>query len=135
MQTGFDKEDLQAPLSEINMIPLVDIMLVLLVIFLITAPILTSSIQLNLPKDSGISTQEKNPITISITKNGEYFLEEQSFLIKDLENHLREISQENIDAQINIRADSAVEFGNVSHILSLAQKLGLKNVGFITEPR
>ncbi len=135
MQNSFDKEDLQAPLSEINMIPLVDIMLVLLVIFLITAPILTSSIQLNLPKDSGISTQEKNPITISITKNGEYFLEEQSFLIKDLENHLREISQENIEAQINIRADADAQFGSVSHILSIAQKLGLKNVGFITEPK
>jgi biopolymer transport protein ExbD len=135
MQTGFDKEDLQAPLSEINMIPLVDIMLVLLVIFLITAPIITSSIQLNLPKDQGISTQEKNPITISITKNGDYFLEEQSFSISNLENHLREISQENIDAQINIRADSGVQFSNVSRILSIAQKLGLKNVGFITEPQ
>jgi biopolymer transport protein ExbD len=135
MQTGFDKEDLQAPLSEINMIPLVDIMLVLLVIFLITAPILTSSIQLNLPKDSGISAQEKNPITLSITKNGEYFLEERSFLIKDLEEHLKKIAKENIDSQINIRADTDTQFGNVSHILSISQKLGLKNVGFITEPR
>jgi biopolymer transport protein ExbD len=135
MQTGFDKEDLQAPLSEINMIPLVDIMLVLLVIFLITAPIITSSIQLNLPKDQGISTQEKNPITLSITKNGEYFLEERGFSVKDLEEHLKEIARDDINSQINIRADTATQFGNVSHILSLAQKLGLKNVGFITEPR
>jgi len=135
MQTGFDKEDLQAPLSEINMTPLVDVMLVLLVIFLITAPILTSSIQLNLPKDSGISTQEKNPITISITKNGEYFLEERGFSIKELEGHLKEIAHDDIDSQINIRADTDTQFGYVSHILSLAQKLGLKNVGFITEPR
>jgi biopolymer transport protein ExbD len=135
MQTGFDKEDLQAPLSEINMTPLVDVMLVLLVIFLITAPILTSSIQLNLPKDSGISTQEKNPITLSITKNGEYFLEERGFSIKDLEEHLKEIARDDINSQINIRADTDTQFGNVSHILSLAQKLGLKNVGFITEPR
>ena len=135
MQTGFDKEDLQAPLSEINMTPLVDVMLVLLVIFLITAPILTSSIQLNLPKDSGISTQEKNPITLSITKNGEYFLEERGFSIKDLEEHLKEIARDDINSQINIRADTATQFGNVSHILSIAQKLGLKNVGFITEPR
>jgi biopolymer transport protein TolR len=135
MHNGFDKEDLQAPLSEINMTPLVDVMLVLLIIFLITAPILTSSIQLNLPKDSGISSQEKNPITISITKNGEYFLEERGFSIKDLEEHLKKIARDDIDSQINIRADTAVEFGKVSHILSIAQKLGLKNVGFITEPR
>ena len=133
MRTGFDKEDLQAPLSEINMTPLVDVMLVLLIIFLITAPILTSTIQLNLPKDSGISTQEKDPITISITKNGEYFLEERDFSIKDLEEHLKEIAQENIDSQINIRADTDAQFGKVSHVLSIAQKLGLKNVGFITE--
>ena len=134
MRTGFDKEDLQAPLSEINMTPLVDVMLVLLIIFLITAPILTSTIQLNLPKDSGISTQEKDPITISITKNGEYFLEERDFSIKDLEEHLKEIAQENVDSQINIRADTDAQFGKVSHVLSIAQKLGLKNVGFITEP-
>ena len=134
MRTGFDKEDLQAPLSEINMTPLVDVMLVLLIIFLITAPILTSTIQLNLPKDSGISTQEKDPITISITKNGEYFLEERDFSIKDLEEHLKEIAQENIDSQINIRADTDAQFGKVSHVLSIAQKLGLKNVGFITKP-
>ena len=134
MRTGFDKEDLQAPLSEINMTPLVDVMLVLLIIFLITAPILTSTIQLNLPKDSGISTQEKDPITISITKNGEYFLEERDFSIKGLEQHLKEIAQENIDSQINIRADTDAQFGKVSHVLSIAQKLGLKNVGFITKP-
>ena len=134
MHNGFDKEDLQAPLSEINMTPLVDVMLVLLIIFLITAPILTSTIQLNLPKDSGISTQEKDPITISITKNGEYFLEERDFSIKDLEEHLKELAQENIDSQINIRADTDAQFGKVSHVLSIAQKLGLKNVGFITEP-
>jgi len=135
MQNGFDKEDLQAPLSEINMTPLVDVMLVLLIIFLITAPILTSSIQLNLPKDLGISTQEKDPITISITKNGEYFLEQQSFSIKNLEEHLKEIARENVDNQINIRADTDAQFGKVSHVLSIAQKLGLKNVGFITEPK
>ena len=135
MQNGFDKEDLQAPLSEINMTPLVDVMLVLLIIFLITAPILTSSIQLNLPKDLGISTQEKDPITISITKNGEYFLEQQSFSIKNLEEHLKEIARENVDNQINIRADTDAQFGKVSNILSIAQKLGLKNVGFITEPK
>jgi|APGre2960657468_1045069.scaffolds.fasta_scaffold03749_2 biopolymer transport protein ExbD len=134
MHNGFDKEDLQAPLSEINMTPLVDVMLVLLIIFLITAPILTSTIQLNLPKDSGISTQEKDPITISITKNGEYFLEERDFSIKDLEEHLKEIAQENVDSQINIRADTDAQFGKVSHVLSIAQKLGLKNVGFITKP-
>ena len=116
------------------MTPLVDVMLVLLIIFLITAPILTSTIQLNLPKDSGISTQEKDPITISITKNGEYFLEERDFSIRDLEQHLKEIAQENIDSQINIRADTDAQFGKVSHVLSIAQKLGLKNVGFITEP-
>ena len=133
MRTGFDKEDLQAPLNEINMTPLVDVMLVLLIIFLITAPILTSTIQLNLPKDSGISTQEKDPITISITKNGDYFLEERDFSIKDLEEHLKEIAQENIDSQINIRADTDAQFGKVSHVLSIAQKLGLKNVGFITK--
>ena len=135
MKIDFDREDLHAPLSEINMTPMVDVMLVLLVIFLITAPILNSSISLNLPKDQGVNQKNDNPVTISITKEGKYFLEQHEFSIQELESHLEDIAKENPTIQINIRADSKTEFATISSILALSQKLGLANINFITSPK
>jgi len=135
MKIDFESEDLHAPLNEINMTPMVDVMLVLLVILLITAPILNSSISLNLPKDRGLESKNQNPINISITKEGQYFLEQQSFKINELESHLKLIAQDNIGSQINIRADKQTEFEKISTILALSQKLGLTNISFITAPQ
>ena len=135
MKIDFEREDLHAPLNEINMTPMVDVMLVLLVILLITAPILNSSISLNLPKDRGLESKNQNPINISITKEGQYFLEQQNFKINELESHLKLIAQDNIDSQINIRADKQTEFEKISTILALSQNLGLTNISFITAPQ
>ena len=135
MKIDFEREDLHAPLNEINMTPMVDVMLVLLVILLITAPILNSSISLNLPKDRGFETKNQNPINISITKEGQYFLEQQGFKIDELESHLKLIAQDKMGNQINIRADKQVEFEKISAILALCQKLGLTNISFITAPQ
>ena len=73
MKNNFQREELQAPLSEINMTPMVDIMLVLLVIFLITAPIINSAINVNLPKENAKIISEEKAITISINKEGRFF--------------------------------------------------------------
>ena len=74
MKNDFQREELQAPLAEINMTPLVDIMLVLLIIFLITAPIINSAITVNLPKENAKTINDDKVITISITKDGVVFL-------------------------------------------------------------
>jgi biopolymer transport protein TolR len=133
LNKGFDSEELQAPLSEINMTPFVDIMLVLLVIFLITAPLIQSSIDLNLPKEIGNNIDKKNPVSISVTKDGEYYLEQKKLDFVDLKNHLVSIAKDSPNVAILIKADQKVEYGKVASLLSLMQQQGLSNIGFITE--
>ena len=102
MQSGFDKEDFQAPLAEINMTPCVDIMLVLMVILLVTAPIIQSSIEVNLPKETGQNIEDKNPISITITKEGNYFIEQKPASLNDLKSHLVNIAKEDVQTPIHI---------------------------------
>lgn len=133
LKQGFEKDEYQAPLAEINMTPFVDIMLVLLVIFLITAPIIQSSIELNLPNDHGKNFEQKNQINISITKDGQYYLEQKKIETTDLRLHLIEIAKEDDQTPINIKADENVAYQHVSKILSLIQQSNLSNIGFILE--
>jgi|LauGreSBDMM110SN_4_FD.fasta_scaffold52497_1 biopolymer transport protein ExbD len=134
MQSPFDREELQAPLAEINMTPLVDVMLVLLVIFLVTAPMLNSAIKLNLPAESAAQITEQKTITISINRSGQYFVDDKPVSEVELETKLRATAQENPKQQIHIRADVDVNYGKVSHILADLQRLGLANIGFVTQP-
>ena len=134
MQSPFDREELQAPLAEINMTPLVDVMLVLLVIFLVTAPMLNSAIKLNLPAESAAQITEQKTITISINRSGQYFVDDKPVSEVELETKLRATAQENPKHQIHIRADVDVNYGKVSHILADLQRLGLANIGFVTQP-
>ena len=133
MKNNFQRDELQAPLSEINMTPMVDIMLVLLVIFLITAPIINSAINVNLPKENAKIISEEKAITISINKEGRFFLEEAEMSLQDLSNHLQKIFLENPRQMIRLRADESVEYKAVSSVLATAQKIGLSNISFITQ--
>ncbi len=135
MQSPFEREELQAPLSEINMTPLVDVMLVLLVIFLVTAPMLNSNIKLNLPAESAAQITEEKTITISLNRAGEYFVDDKLVSEKELEQKLNSTAKENPKQQIHIRADVDVNYGKVSHLLAQLQRVGLSNIGFVTEPR
>jgi len=135
MQSQFEREELQAPLSEINMTPLVDVMLVLLVIFLVTAPMLNSSIKLNLPSESASEITEQKPLTISVNKSGAYFLNDRAVSEKELEEELQLIAKKNPKQQIHLRADVNASYGQVSKVLAISQRMGLSNIGFITEPK
>ena len=130
---GFDKEGFSAPMAEINTTPLVDVMLVLLVIFLVTAPMLTQAIKLQLPNEVANKIADENPITISISQNGVYYWGEESVSEIELEQNLRIASSTNNSQPIHLRADTNVNYGKVSRILSLSQKHGMNNIGFITE--
>ena len=132
MQSPFEREELQAPLSEINMTPLVDVMLVLLVIFLVTAPMLNSNIKLNLPAESAAQITEEKTITISLNRAGEYFVDDKLVSEKELEQKLNSTAKENPKQQIHIRADVDINYGKVSHVLAELQRDGLSNIGFIT---
>lgn len=135
MQSQFEREELQAPLSEINMTPLVDVMLVLMVIFLVTAPMINSAINLNLPKESAAHITDKKAVSISINQNGEYFLNDKIISISALEDELKSISKTDSKRHVHIRADIDVSYGKVSRILGIAQNIGLSNIGFVTEPK
>ena len=128
-------------LAEINVIPYVDIMLVLLLIFMVTAPFLIQGIKIDLPQvDSApIEDFENNSLTISIDSKGNYFLELDTFknismdLIK-LESELIKINPKN-KIEIFIRADSQVIFNDVALLMSSLQKLKPNSINFLTEPK
>lgn len=130
---SFDRDDFNAPLAEINTTPLVDVMLVLMVIFLITAPMLNNVVKLNLPKESANKISEQKPITLSIDPEGKYYWNDMKISKSDLKNHLALASKSDVQ-QIFIRADSAVPYSEVAHVLADLSKSGIKNIGFITNP-
>ncbi len=131
---GFDKEELQAPLAEINTTPLVDVMLVLLVIFLVTAPMLTNSVKLQLPNEAATTIDDKKAITISINLSGQYFWDDKPVSPEEIDGLLKSAATNDSKQPIHLRADTNVAYGKVSHILAAAQRFGLTNVGFITQP-
>ena len=135
MQSNFEREELQAPLSEINMTPLVDVMLVLLVIFLVTAPMLNSAIKLDLPAEAASQVSEEKAVTISVSRDGKYFVNDEEMSVGALDAQLKILAKENPKQQIHLRADVNVNYGKVSHVLAELQRVGLSNIGFITEPK
>lgn len=135
MSNSFDRKDLHAPLAEINTTPLVDVLLVLLVIFLVTAPVLQSAIKLKLPSDKSKHTSDQSKtITISIDASGNYYLNEKLFTKSEISDHLNRIAQEDNSQAVSIRADTNVSYGAVSYILSQTAIAGLSDIRFITQP-
>ena len=132
---GFDREDFSAPMAEINTTPLVDVMLVLLVIFLVTAPMLTQAIKLELPNEVATEIADDNPISISISPHGIYYWDEESVSEAELEQRLQIAAASDKTQSIHLRADTSVAYGKVSKVLALSQKYGLSNIGFITEQK
>lgn len=131
---NFDKDDFSAPMAEINTTPLVDVMLVLLIIFLVTAPMLTQAIKLELPNEKAQTVDDEKPIMVSINANGEYYWDSTLISKKQLETKFSEAAKVNTQQPIHLRADKKTPYENVSHILAAAQRTGLTNIGFITQP-
>ena len=128
-------------LAEINVIPYVDIMLVLLLIFMVTAPFIIQGINVDLPKvDSApIDDFENNSLTISINSSGKYYLEldtfkDQELTLEKIENELKKIITSN-KVEFFIRADSQVIFDDVAKLMSSLQKLKPNSINFLTEPK
>lgn len=131
----FDNDDYAAPMAEINVTPFVDVMLVLLVIFLVTAPMLTQAVSLELPNETATEIADEHPITLSVKADGSYFWSDEPLSEAQLATRLQAASAHDASQPIHLRADTHVAYGKVSTILVLAQKYGLRNIGFITEPK
>jgi|TARA_Y200000002_G_scaffold178694_1_gene147342 biopolymer transport protein TolR len=128
-------------LTEINVIPYVDVMLVLLVIFMVTAPFMIQGIDINLPEVNSQPIDKANleNITISINAEGKFYLDLDSlkgkaFLINELKQEIQKILKNNSSLEIYIRADKNVMFGEVAKLMSLLQDLKPDAINFITEP-
>jgi biopolymer transport protein TolR len=123
------------PMSDINVTPLVDVMLVLVVIFIITAPLLASSLRLDLPK-SDAAQQGEAPrfVTIGLDKAGQLYLNDQPVTAQQLAERLDVTGKANPETEVQLRADRAVPYGRVVEVMGVAQKAGLNRIGFVAEP-
>lgn len=121
------------PMSEINVTPFVDVMLVLLIIFMVTAPLLTVGVEINLPDTkAGAIAGEDEPLAISITESGEIFLQDTTVPLETLVPRLRAITGENRDLRIFVRGDSAINYGRVMEVMGTINRAGYRRVALIT---
>jgi len=123
-----------APMSDINMTPLIDVMLVLLVIFIITAPLLVSSVKVDLPKAVGTSASNAPKfVEVTIDRAGQVFVDEQAQTPDALNTLLQATAKANADAEVRLRADTTVPYGRVVEVMGQAQKAGLSRIGFVAD--
>ena len=122
------------PMSDINMTPLIDVMLVLLVIFIITAPLMTSSLKLDLPKAEG--TQPGSPpafVSLAVDAQGQLFYGDEKLTPEQLLERVRAAAARDPATEVQLRADRAVPYGRVAEVIGLVQAAGLSRIGFVTE--
>jgi biopolymer transport protein ExbD len=134
--TGGGPAEDDKPLSEINTTPLVDVMLVLLIIFLITIPVITQSVNVNLPKAANIPTQTKpENINIAVDADGNVFwntgmVQNQEALLE----RLKAVAVMDPQPEIHVRGDKSTKYEHIGRVIVLCQRSGIQKVGFITEP-
>ncbi|WP_316977756.1 protein TolR [Shumkonia mesophila] len=122
------------PMSDINVTPMVDVMLVLLVIFMVTAPLLTVGVQVDLPKTQASTLPGKDePLAVSIDSQGRIFLQETEIEIDNLAPRLVAITHNNSEARIFVRGDRAISYGRVMEVMGTINAAGFSKVALITE--
>ena len=130
---GLDTSD--EIMSEINMTPLVDVMLVLLVIFMITMPLLNHSIKIDLPQADNVANKIKpETVTLSVTAAGEIHWNEQPITEKVLVERLQLAAQQVTQPEIQLRGDRRVDYEHVVKVMAAVQRAGILKLGFVTEP-
>jgi biopolymer transport protein TolR len=131
---AFDSGQRGQAISQINVTPLVDVMLVLLVIFMVTAPIIQQGVEVNLPKVKAAALPGKEEqFVVSITRNDEIYLNDAKLSTAELTDKLTAISQERPDRQVFIRADGEVPYGEVIRTMAAIKAAGIEDVGLVTE--
>jgi biopolymer transport protein ExbD/biopolymer transport protein TolR len=123
------------PMSDINMTPLIDVMLVLLVIFMITAPLMTSSLKLELPRtDAAQPSDTPQFISVALDKEGRFFYGEEALDAAAFAARVGEAARRNPQTEVQLRADRSVPYGRVAELIGIVQKAGLTRIGFVAEP-
>lgn len=125
----------QAPMSEINVVPLVDVMLVLLIIFIITAPLLTHSVKIDLPKaESNPNITQPEHVELAIRADGSLFWNGEPVALEQLAPRFVAKVAQAPNTELHIRADKLAHYEHVARLMSIAAKAGLTKIGFITDP-
>ena len=123
------------PLSEINVTPFVDVMLVLLIIFMVTAPLLTVGVQVDLPESNADTLQSDNePLEVTINAEGNIFIQETEITLKELVPKLIAITDNRLDTKIYVRGDEVIDYGRIMKVLGELSGSGFSKVALITKP-
>ncbi|GHE19577.1 protein TolR [Halomonas urumqiensis] len=141
MHGPFHRGGARKPMAEINVVPFIDVMLVLLVIFMITAPMLTQGVQVDLPQVSSEpmdSTDNDEPVIVSVDRDGQYFIslgdEETAVSLDEVADRVIILLERRPGTPVMVRGDRNVSYGQVVNLMSTLQIAGVSNVGLISEP-
>ena len=122
------------PMSEINVTPFVDVMLVLLIVFMVTAPLLTVGVPVDLPKTRAAAlNQDTEPLAVTIQKNKKVYLQNTPVGDDELAPKLEAIAKNGYDQRIFVRADASVDYGRVMQVMGLINAAGFKRIGLVTD--
>ena len=132
---GFNVTKTKGPMSEINVTPFVDVMLVLLIIFMITAPLMLNGIKLDLPQTREVNkfNVSANQVILSFTKSDEYFIGKNKFLYSELQEIILQKFKENSTSTLYLRADYGITYGKVAKLMSYLKTSGITNIALVTE--
>lgn len=123
------------PMGEINVTPLVDVMLVLLIIFMVTAPMLTQGVNVDLPDANAPAMQQNiEPLVITIRKNGDIFMQKQAIELEKISPRIKAMRESNPKLPVFIRGDAKTPYELVARVMSDLESAGIRNVGLVTEP-
>lgn len=132
---SMEGEEDNAPLAEINMVPLIDVMLVLLVIFIVTAPMLTHAVKVDLPKaSSAVNVTKPDHVQLAIDAENHLFWNGAAIEMDALKVHLKDAAAVQPQPELHIRADRITPYEKVAQVMSLAASEGLSKIGFVTDP-
>jgi biopolymer transport protein ExbD len=132
---GFGKDERSAPMSDINMTPLIDVMLVLLVIFIITAPLLTRAVKLDLPRATATAAPDTaQTVALSIDAKGQLFWDREPLSETQLRSRFAAAGKQASVPEIHLRADRSTRYETIARVMADAQRAGLSRIGFVTLP-
>jgi biopolymer transport protein TolR len=124
----------KAPMSEINVTPMVDVMLVLLIIFMVAAPLLTVGVPIELPQSQGKQLESNHePLTISVATSGDVFIGETKVALEEIAEKLKAIAKNGVDEQIFVRGDKGTNYGAIMRVMGRISAGGFKKVSLVTE--
>ncbi|UZJ58503.1 biopolymer transporter ExbD [Pseudomonas sp. KU26590] len=131
---SFSTQDSDEVLSEMNVTPLVDVMLVLLVVFIVTAPLMTNAIKVNLPKTDAVAAaaDKKDPVVVSVDQDGKFYLAKSEVAPESLELSLKDVKAKDPEVRVQLQADTNVNYGQVAKAMASIERSGITKISVMT---